>query len=341
MAEGKSGPGNNQTGQVYFYECHGCGTTDEGHAAGQEKERGMMFMAVLAECPRCHKKQSIKNKVCRGTRKQPCGDNLDKAKKNNTKTEKVRYWIAYRANGKQRREFVGYSVDEARDADGKRRVQKRENRIFEILPDATMTFNELAKWYLDLPSTKTDRDGEPMRAFHRKEIGLENFNKVFGNTVVGQIKLEDLEHYQSQWKKEGYAQSIIDQQINYAKAMIEKAFLNEKVGPQVLKAFKGLRGLYEKGSNARTRTLSIQEYLSLIKHAKPHLKPVIQTLMYTGMRLGEVLHLRWDRIKDGFIRLKAEDTKTREPRNIPISEPLMDVLNALPSSLTHRPCVSI
>ncbi len=293
-------------------------------------------MAVLAECPRCHKKQSVTNKVCRGTKKQPCGENLDKAKKNNTKTEKVRYWIAYRANGKQRREFVGYSIDEARDADGKRRVQKRENRIFEILPDATMTFKELAKWYLDLPSTKTDRDGEPLRAFHRKEIGLENFNKVFGDMVVGQIKLEDLENCQSQWKKEGYAQSTIDEQMNYAKALIEKALLNDKVGPPVLKAFKGLSGIHEKGSNARTRTLSIQEYLRLIKHAKPHLKPVIQTMMFTDMRPGEVLPLQWDRINDGFIRLKAEDTKTGEPRNIPISEPLMDVLAALPLSLTHN-----
>jgi len=31
---------------------------------------------------------------------------------------------------------VGYSIDEARDAEGKRRTQKREGRFFEVQPDA-------------------------------------------------------------------------------------------------------------------------------------------------------------------------------------------------------------
>ena len=32
-------------------------------------------MAILAECPACHKKQKAKNKLCK------CGEDLDKAKK--------------------------------------------------------------------------------------------------------------------------------------------------------------------------------------------------------------------------------------------------------------------
>ena len=67
-------------------------------------------MAILAECPLCRKKQSVRNKSCM------CGNNLDKAKRN----KKVKFWISYRLpGGKQRREFVGYSVEEAKDAEGK------------------------------------------------------------------------------------------------------------------------------------------------------------------------------------------------------------------------------
>ena len=50
-------------------------------------------MAILAECPYCHKKQATKNKLCF------CGMDLDKAKEN----KKVNYWINYRLNGKQYR----------------------------------------------------------------------------------------------------------------------------------------------------------------------------------------------------------------------------------------------
>ncbi len=36
-------------------------------------------MAVLAECPMCHKKQKVSNKLCY------CGADLDKIKKNNSR----------------------------------------------------------------------------------------------------------------------------------------------------------------------------------------------------------------------------------------------------------------
>lgn len=62
-------------------------------------------MSILAECPFCHKRQSAKNKRCK------CGEDMDKLKR----SKKVKYWITYRMpNGKQRRESVGYSIEEAR-----------------------------------------------------------------------------------------------------------------------------------------------------------------------------------------------------------------------------------
>ena len=272
-------------------------------------------MAILAECAVCHRKQSAKNRLC------SCGEDLVKQKR----SKKVKYWIAYRVNGKQRRELVGYSVEEARDAEGKRRSQKRENRIFDIIPDAKMSFQELTDWYLGLPRPRPLKDTDRMR------IGLANFNKTFGKMLVRDIKVTDLEIYQTQRIQQGHAASYIDQDVTYAATMINKAFLVDKVGPRTLKAFKALKSLQKTGANARTRTLSIAEYISLCKHAKAHLKPIIQTLMATGMRPGEVLNLRWDRIdlKDRFIRLKAEDTKTGQARSIPISKALVDVLKAL------------
>ena len=79
-------------------------------------------MAILAECPICRNKQSVKNKLCK------CGQDLDKSKR----SQKVRYWISYRMpDGKQRRESVGafeglsaYSKTDAEIAMSKRDVQK-------------------------------------------------------------------------------------------------------------------------------------------------------------------------------------------------------------------------
>lgn len=91
-------------------------------------------MSILAECPYCHKKQSVRNKIC------SCGVDLDKAKK----SKRVKYWTSYRLpGGKQKREFASYSIEEARAAEGKRKAQKREGRLFDVRPDTKMTFNEL------------------------------------------------------------------------------------------------------------------------------------------------------------------------------------------------------
>ena len=88
-------------------------------------------MSILAQCPFCRRKQAVAKKICLG-----CGHDLDRAKR----SKKVRYWVSYRLpGGRQRREYVGTSIEAARDADSKRRVQRRENRFMEILIDSKIT----------------------------------------------------------------------------------------------------------------------------------------------------------------------------------------------------------
>jgi len=52
---------------------------------------------------------------------------------------------------------------------------------------------------------------------------------------------------------------------------------------------------------------------------------------WTGMRNGEILGLRWNRVdmKERLIRLKPEDAKTGQPRTIPIGTALFEVLQVI------------
>jgi len=237
-------------------------------------------MAVLAECPVCRRKQSVRTKLCR------CGENLDKAKR----SERVRFWISYRfPGGKQKREYVGFSIEEAKDADGKRRSQKRENRIFDIKPEAKMTFNELTKWYLDLESVKR------LARYPILTFNLKSFNAVFGDTVVNQLKPVDLENYQAKRKVEGYADSYVDQHIAMARAMINKAFDNDLVSGDTIRVFKKVKRLLKGDSNARDRILSREEFDRLMGKMPSHTKGILATGYLTGMRRSEVLNLTWDK----------------------------------------------
>ncbi len=282
-------------------------------------------MAILAECPACHGKQSLRNvkkKVC-----CYCGDDLDKAKR----SKRIRYWIDYALpGGKTRREAIGFSIDKARDCDAKRRVQKAENRILDVKQDTRMTFGELADWYLGLEKVKS------LSCYVRRTRSLKDLSEHFGNTPLSQIKLVDLEDYQAKRKALGRADATVDQDLETAKTMAIKAFDNDIISGDALKVFKRVKKLLpHPNANARDRILSREEYDRLMEQAKPHLKPIIATGYFTGMREGEILGLTWDKVdlKERVIRLDAEDTKDREKRDIPIFDELYDILKGLPRSL--------
>jgi len=56
---------------------------------------------------------------------------------------------------------------------------------------------------------------------------------------------------------------------------------------------------------------------------------LVLLLYYTGMRLGEVLNLRWGDIQDETIRLAAGMTKQRRSKIVPVTPPIAAVLREL------------
>jgi len=245
----------------------------------------------------------------------------------------VRFWINYTMpDGKQKREFCGYSFKVADAAMGKRKAQKFENpRILEKTAEEKMTFAELAAWYLGLKSVSK------LKTLDRIKVCLANFNKSFGTTIVGRIKALDLEGYQGKREDEGAADATIDMELTYARAMVSKAFDNDMLSGYTLKAFRNTKRMLRKGANTRDRVLTAEEYLGLIEHAAPHLRSMLITAMNTGMRLGEIRGLRWEHVdrEKGFIRLSADHTKESKPKRIPINPFVAKVLDSVPRALHH------
>ena len=282
-------------------------------------------MGILAQCPICNTKQSTRNKVCR-----KCAENLDKAKK----ARKVKYWINYRfPGGKQRREFSGYSISEAQDALGKKMGQKREGRLFDIRDDAKLTFSELTEWYLNL---KTIRN---KAYFKTLTYNLNSFNEILGNTIIAKITKNDLQEYQTTRKEQGYSESYIDQHIAAARAMLNHAYDNDKIGPDVLMVFKKVKKLLgKKAANARDRILTHDEFTRICENSARHIREIVTMGYFTGMRKGEILNLTWDKVdmKNRFIHLEAEDTKDKEKRSIPICDELHKMLTNIPRHLHDK-----
>lgn len=286
-------------------------------------------MAVLSECPFCHRRQSIRSKKCSSKKGKGCGADLEKARRSG----KVKYWIAYRIpGGKQRFEKMtgekATSLEYAKDADAKRKVQKRENRIFDIKPEAQMTFQELTDWYLSLEKIKA------LASFSSLNIYLKKFNSQFGNVIVSQIKRADLENLQAKRKAEGMADGTIDQEIGHARAVIYKAFENDLVGGDTLKVFK-IKRLLKPGSNNRKKIITLEQFREVMDRLPFYAAPVFATAFFTGMRRGEIMGLTWPKVdmKNRIIRLEGPDTKNGKSREIPICEDLFQTLRGIPRAI--------
>jgi integrase len=291
-------------------------------------------MAVLAECPDCHRKQGTENRKC-----VHCGFDMEKGKRN----DRVRFWICYRLNKKQIWELIPpnpesgkNSIQDARASDGKRLSQRQEKKltILDIKPEAKLTFHELTGWFTKQDAVKAKK------YFGILKISLNKFNAVFGDREVESIKYNDLVNYQARRKAAGKAASTIDQEIGAAKGMVNFGFLSDKIGGDALRPFKAVKKLLEnKNANARKRVLTCEEYESLFEASSPHFRPILATGYLTGMREGELLSLTWDRVslQEKVIRLKAENTKDAEARVVPIGNILFPILESQSACIPKDP----
>ena len=75
----------------------------------------------------------------------------------------------------------------------------------------------------------------------------------------------------------------------------------------------------------------------MVQEAAPHLKGMLIVAFNTGMRPGEVKGLKWSYIdrKSSFIRLPAEFTKEKAPKDIPINKNVKAVLDSVPRAINH------
>jgi len=276
-------------------------------------------MAILAECPTCHRKQAVKNRIC------ACGEDLIKAKK---RKDRVRYWISYRLpNGKQRREFAGCKVEEANAAHGKRGAQRYENpSILEKMPAEKMTFSELESWYLALPSVAN------LSSYQRVKQAMANFTNEYGNRIVSTLKPIDIESYQQKrLNDDGMAPATVDMETSIVKTMVTKAFDNDIVDGRTVKAFRKIRRQLKKAGNARRQILGISDYVKILQcpNTPSHLRDILIVAYNTGMRLGELRGLKWSYIDKGMIRLPAELTKESRTKMIPINHHVQKVFDAI------------
>jgi integrase len=91
--------------------------------------------------------------------------------------------------------------------------------------------------------------------------------------------------------------------------------------------YKGVK--HFRVNNTNLRILNHSEFERLYRVSSSNLKPILVTAINTGMRLSEVLNLKWNDInlKEGYLLVR--DSKNYESRTISLNRTLIAVLSGL------------
>jgi len=224
-------------------------------------------------------------------------------------------------------EKVGYGKRLAERAFAKRMLEWEKKKHLGLETKKDYTFRELVDWYLNLPKVQGKKS-------YKDDVSRANILKeVFGNHLAHEIKPAMVETFQHellkrrcQRKKTTFRPASVNRVIALMKRIFNLAMREEFVDKNP--CFK-VSMLPE--NNKRDRVLTKEEFESLVSFLPQHAARIVTTAYYTGMRAGEIFGLTWDRVnlKEGFIDLEPEDTKTSEPRRIYLSPVLRDIFSQL------------
>ncbi len=176
------------------------------------------------------------------------------------------------------------------------------------------------------------------RRSHENDVQIaKRLKAYFGNGPLRSINPDIVEGYLTQRRKAGnqarngraLSNATLNRDLALLKCITRRAVLNGLLDRNPI---EGVRGFKEE---SRDRTLTQEEYEALLKRCSPRLKAVVQLAYWTGMRRGEILGLRWDQVDvhQKVINLEATDTKTREKREIPLTEMLVNLLQKTPRTV--------
>lgn len=236
------------------------------------------------------------------------------------------WYIDYRINGKRYKRRIGPNKKLAEQVLMDIEVKKAKGEHLGIHDEKKILFADFAQEYLifargtKAPSTYAGNIREMQRL-------VRTFDGYLSKLTTAQI-----EKYKVT-RSQGVAPATVNRELALLKHMLTKAV---EWGYLKNNPAKSVKLLKEPPGRLRfLETEEIERFLDSCDDPQvPYLWPFTMTALHTGMRLGEILGLRWDNIDLKHRLITITKTKNNERKTIPINDVLYEELSRLPRHVT-------
>jgi len=237
---------------------------------------------------------------------------------------KTRWYVCVTFQGQRYREVAGEKKSVAQ-----KRLRELEDRLDrgEKLQDPKVPFDVLCDEYLEwvnlAPRTRRER-----------EIVIKARLKPFFTCLAGEIGVKEIELYKSSRDKAGIAGTTLNTELK-----VISGILRYGVDLGYLLAMPKIRRV--KVSTKKPRGLSKEEIFKVLDAASPDRRPMLQLMIFTGLRKGELAHLEWSDIDFDnrvlHVQPKSDWTpKGGDSRTIPLNNHALGALRQAESAKERR-----
>lgn len=228
--------------------------------------------------------------------------------------------------GRRVRRFAGYTKDQARQFIARLRLEGPESVL---APPPTVdgrTFGEYARSLLD------SAEWQSLRSARRNESLLNALNAAFKATRLADIKPNTVRDYMTRRLAQGLKPASVNRERSLLLRVLNVAKADGVIAANPIGG-KSVKRLEEDNSReARMLELGLTDadMRRLIESSDPKIRPVVEIALLTGMRLGEILSLRWSQVDlaQRTLTVTAAKSKSKRSRMIPLGRDLLDVFRS-------------
>ncbi len=223
------------------------------------------------------------------------------------------WYYDFTINGVRYREVGGASRTQA--------LRAQEKKRSEVLDETHGLAYKIGNPKIELFAI-TYLDRRKHLRFHKRDaLSVRNILQYFKGNNLMSINTSDIEDFIVKRREDGVMNGTINRELTCLKRMFNLAI---KWGETRKNPVQQIDMLEE--PPGRTRFLSIEDAQKLIQFSCEHIKPIVILALNTGMRLNEVLSLKWkqiylDDVIDPHIELTY--TKNNRKRFIPLNDDIV------------------